>query len=293
MEGPDDSWEITEMTLFFSLAPFLAQPPSEKAYIMAQVVDTEGLVCEINRGREWGVAVETKVGFYRVWGRTEMIAVGTVKEVGEGYAKVKARGGRERPGPGDLVQIKVSLPKRGWNTDPILTLGRLYIWFTDDTGKTMFWPDDVLDASPAWRDTLINNMLESAHLFAEYNKDILTVKGDTLSVLLAETDTSDIMAYLEFVADFPTGYMGVKTAFPAAFATWLKQGSPPSGKRLARMLEESNPDGRKVLVEQFRPELPVALDWLVRWGQKPLALEIARSTGDENLIKLVEGAKVE
>lgn len=279
--------------ILLSLIFIAAQPPSEKAYIMAQVVDTQGLVYEINRGKEWGVSAETKVGFYRVWGRTEMIAVGTVTEVGEGWAKVKARGGLERPGLGDLVQIKTDLPARAWNTDPILTIGRLYIWFTDDTGKTMFWPDDVLDASPAWRDTLIKQMLESAQLFAEYNKDVLTVQGDTLSELLAETDTSDVMAYLEFVADFPTGYMGVKTAFPAAYATWLKQGSPPSGKRLARWLEDAKPGDRKALVEKYRAELPVALDWLVRWGQKPLALEIARSTGDENLIKLVEGAKVE
>jgi len=281
------------MTYLLSLILLAAQPRSEKAYIMAQVVDTQGLVYEINRGKEWGISVETKVGFYRVWGKTEMIAVGTVKEVGEGYARVKARGGRERPSLGDLVQIKVELPARGWNTDPLMTLGRLYIWFTDDTGKTLFWPDDVLDASPAWRDTLIKEMTESARLFAEYNKDVLSADGDTLAKLLAETDSADVMAYLEFVADFPTGYMGVKTAFPAAFATWLKQGSPPSGKRLARMLEEAKPDDRKALVEKFRAELPVALDWLVRWGQKPIALEIARSTGDERLIKLVEEAKVE
>ncbi len=281
------------MIFLFSFVLLAAKPSSEKAYIMAQVVDTQGLICEINRGKEWGVSVDTKVGFYRVWGKTEMIAVGTVREVGEGWAKVKARGGRERPGPGDLVQVKVDLPVRGWNNDPILTLGRLYIWFTDDTGKTMFWPDDVLDASPAWRDTLIREMIESARLFAEYNQDVLTANGDTLSKLLAGTDSALIMAYLEFVADFPTGYMGVKTAFPAAFATWLRQGSPPSGKRLARMLEEARPDDRKALAEKFRPELPVALDWLVRWEQKPLALEIAGSTGDEKLIKLVEEAKVE
>lgn len=281
------------MTLLFSLLLLATKPSSEKAYVMAQVVDTQGLVCEINRGKEWGLKPGSDVGFYRVWGKTEMIAVGTVKEVGEGWAKVKARGGRERPGPGDLVQIKVDLPARGWNTDPILTLGRLYIWFTDDTGRTLFWPEDVLDASPAWRDTLIREMTGSARLFAEYNQDIITINGDTLSKLLAETDSGLVMAYLEFVADFPAGYMGVKTAFPAAFATWLRQGSPPSGKRLARLLEGAKPDERDALAERFRPELPVALDWLVRWGQKPLALEIARSTGDEALIRLVEGAKVE
>lgn len=281
------------MTALLSLILLSAKPPYEKAYIMAQVVDTQGLICEINRGKEWGVAPGIDVGFYRVWGKTEMIAVGTVKEVGEGWAKVKARGGRERPGPGDLVQIKVTLPARGWNTDPILTLGRLYIWFTDDTGRTLFWPEDVLDASPAWRDTVINEMTESARLFAEYNKDVLSVNGDTLSVLLSQTDSAGVKAYLEFVADFPTGYMGVKTPFPAAYATWLKQGSPPSGKRLARMLEAAKPEERETLVEKYRPLLPVALDWLVRWGQKPLALEIARLTGDERLIKLVEEAKTE
>ncbi|MGB9590268.1 MAG: hypothetical protein ACPL68_05215, partial [Candidatus Hydrothermia bacterium] len=276
------------MKSLISLIFLAAQPPSEKAYIMAQVVDTQGLICEINRGKEWGVAVGTDVGFYRVWGKTEMIAVGTVKEVGEGYAKVKARGGREKPGPGDLVQIKVSLPKRGWNADPILTLGRLYIWFTDDTGRTMFWPEDVLDASPAWQDTLLREMIESARIFAEYNQDVITLNGDTLAKLLSETDSARVMAYLEFVADFPVGYMGVKTPFPGAYATWLKQGSPPSGKRLARMLEDSKPGDRNALVEKYRAELPVALDWLVRWGQKPLALEVARSTGDESLIRLVE-----
>jgi hypothetical protein len=281
------------MNALLFLILFSAKPPSEKAYIMAQVVDTQGLICEINRGKEWGVESGTNVGFYRVWGKTEMIAVGTVKEVGEGWAKVKARGGRERPGPGDLVQIKVSMPAKGWNTDPILTLGRLYIWFTDDTGRTLFWPEDVLDAAPGWRKALLNKMVESARLFAEYNKDVLSVNGDTLSNLLSEADSSDVMAYLEFVADFPAGYMGVKTPFPAAFATWLKQGSPPSGKRLARMLEAAKPEERSELVEKYRPELPVALDWLVRWGQKPLALEIARSSGDENLIRLVEEAKTE
>ncbi|MEO0157929.1 MAG: hypothetical protein ABIM59_04290, partial [candidate division WOR-3 bacterium] len=136
-------------------------------------------------------------------------------------------------------------------------------------------------------------MVESARLFAEYNRDVLTLSGDTLARLLSETDSSDVIAYLEFVADFPTGYIGVKTPFPGAYATWLKQGSPPSGKRLARLLEEANPDDRRAIAEKYRPELPVALDWLVRWGQKPLALEIARSTGDENLIRLVEEARIE
>ncbi len=281
------------MTYLLPLMLFAGKPAQEKAYIMAQVVDTQGLVCEINRGKEWGVRPGIDVGFYRVWGKTEMIAVGTVKEVGEGWARVKARGGRERPGPGDLVQIKVDLPKRGWNTDPILTMGRLYIWFTDDTGRTLFWPEDALDASPGWRDTLIREMVESARLFAEYNTDVLSVNGDTLAKLLAETDSAGVMAYLEFVADFPTGYMGVKTPFPAAYATWLRQGSPPSGKRLARLLEAAKPEERGALTEKYRALLPVALDWLVRWGQKPLALEIAGSTGDESLIKLVEGAKVE
>ncbi len=263
---------------------------AEPAYIMAQVVDTSGGVCEINRGTQWGIAKGQTVGFYDVWQSGKIWAVGVVDSVESLRAFVKPKYHR-KPSPGQLVQIKVQLKGSGWNDDPILSIGRLYIGFKDDSGHTMFFPDDVMDTDSLWRGQLLQDMLQSVRAMAEYTGDVLVNGKDTLSLLLSRVETKDITAFLEFVADFPAGYMGRELSFPGAYATWVKNGSPPSGKRLAKMLEQGNEETRKQLLSKYRPELAVALDWLVRWGKKDLALQLAQSTKDQKLIKLVKGAR--
>ncbi len=255
-------------------------------YIKAQVVDTAGGYAVINRGVEWGVKPGLRAAFFN--GR-EIYGVGKVVKAGSWEARVKPLGCR--PEPGHLARLKVDLPGKGWNEDPLLTLARLYIAFTDDSGHYFFDPDWALDTPADWHLKTLKKMVEGAHALAPYVKDVKTEAGEALDSLLAAADTASVMRFLEFVADFPAAYMGKSLPFPAAYATWLKRGAPPSGKEVARRLAKADPVQISVILEQFdTPTLEVACDWLWRWGKVELLKKIRSLTRNEELKRFLDKA---
>ncbi len=259
---------------------------AELAYVNAQVVDTAGGFVVINRGVEWGFKAGLRVAFYNY---QKIYGIGRVVEADSWQAKVRPL--RCEPQLGHLARAKVELPGQGWNEDPLLTLGRLYIAFTDDSGHYFFDPDWVIDTPKGWRLRMLEKMVKAARALAPYVKDIKTDAGEPLDSLLRATDTSSVMRFLEFAADFPAPYMGRSLPFAAAYATWLKRGAPPSGKEVARRLAGADELQMGVILEQFDlPTLEVACDWLWRWGKLDLLKKIKTLTKNDSLKKFIEKA---
>ena len=98
----------------------------------------------------------------------------------------------------------------------------------------------LADESAAFRDSIIDRMVQDARTAAAAQSTVLTsridvglFRGRTMSEALQETRRDQVLAFLEFVQAFPGGYAGRAFDFVSAYAQWISWGTPSGDLQLA------------------------------------------------------------
>ncbi len=218
----------------------------------------------VNRGRAEGLTREAKdlslyprrkdpkTGQYDL-GYPVRLARARVESLEEHSARLKLLLVTEPVQAGDVLGYSLDVTEEQLD-DPLFELALLDVEFhTVESEAALFRLGELRGlALEAWRPRVLDTLVAEIHARADqasqrYSQRIEGGRfhGKTLGEVFETTGPGELLAFLEFVRDFPGQYVGASSNLANVYAGWVVSGSPtgkrrPTERRVATLMKQGD-----------------------------------------------------